>query len=207
MRYHLNVMWPALAIIVPAMLDVANTSPPVVMEYTRSGQNEPSQMNSSGFVNASCTGDVNRSALAISVDKLPNNADSSVAEMPMAQSPMLWLLRNERAVVNSPVSDNAPNMSVSPIKNRRFCMLAYCKAIGTRFRTILSLLMSGRLNTSLMAHMNAKTHSPPKNGGSRVILWNVGINQSPPIPTTRKMNFCQFLIRLSSPWYTGSVSL
>ena len=59
--------------------------------------------------------------------------------------------------------------------------------------------MSLRLKISFTIQSTLSTHRAPRNGLSLVILWKVGINHRPPIPTRSISNLCHLFRRVSSP--------
>ena len=84
---------------------------------------------------------------------------------------------------------------------RIICKLPYCNDLGKRRCIICSAFISLRLKISFTTHNTASTHSAPRNGLSLVILWNVGINHNPPIPTNSIDRRCKRLRFVSSPRY------
>ena len=88
-----------------------------------------------------------------------------------------------------------------PITKSICCIDPYFRACGIRRSIITSAFISLRLNASLTTHSTLSTQRAPRNGDSLVMLWNVGINHSPPIPTKSITILCHWLRLVSSPRY------
>ena len=100
---------------------------------------------------------------------------------------------------NTPVSVTTPIASMIPITNSICCRLPYCTDLGVSRCCIWSALISLRFITSLTTHSTLSTQSAPRNGLSFVMLWNVGMNHSPPMPTNSISTLCHGSSLVSSP--------
>ena len=109
-------------------------------------------------------------------------------------------------VTPTPVSLTTPTASIMPNTNNIICITPYCNTLGTRRCIIWSAFISLRFTISFTIHKTASTQRAPRNGLSFVIVWNVGINHRPPIPTKSISIRCHTFKRVSSPLY-GKVIL
>ena len=100
---------------------------------------------------------------------------------------------------NTPVSITTPMPSMMPMMNRICCSEPYCVALGTEWLDIWSAFINLRFITSFTTQSTESTQSAPRNGDSFVMLWKVGMNQRPPMPTNSISTRCQGLRLVSSP--------
>ena len=116
-------------------------------------------------------------------------------------SSMLKELRKAAKSSKAPVSFTTPIASMIPITKRIIWITPYWKTLGVRRSAIASIFMSLRLNISFTIQSTLNTQSAPRKGLNFVILWKVGINHNPPIPTKSISKRCHTLRRVSSPRY------
>lgn len=105
----------------------------------------------------------------------------------------------------TPVSLTKPTMSIMPSTKSIICITPYCNTRGTRRCIISSVFISLRFTISFTIHRTQSTQSAPRNGLSFVMLWNVGINHSPPMPTKSITTRCHTFRRVSSPRYGSTI--
>ena len=101
------------------------------------------------------------------------------------------------SAVFGPQKGAPPNMI--PITNSICWMAPYFMACGVRRSDIRSACISLRLKASLTTHSTLSTQRAPRNGGSLVMLWKVGMNHRPPMPTKSIRIRCQGRRFVSSP--------
>ena len=110
-------------------------------------------------------------------------------------------LRRVAKSSKAPVSFTTPMASMIPITKRIIWTTPYWNTLGVRWSAIASIFMSLRLNISFTIQSTPNTQSAPRKGLNFVILWKVGINHNPPMPTKSISKRCHTLRRVSSPRY------